>query len=233
MPDQTREEIHLKNYRGLIRQMVGEQPAPSSAPRPLPQFPSVYYDGTNDRPAFNNWLRTLLLYFRASMMCGEENDDVRVSTAAKYLKGIARDWFFTTVAAPGSSVPYKFEEVVIGVAQVFLASRYVRLMPQPPKYTPRTTTRAFYFQLQHWYEMEITTGTENQRDSRIEDAFHLRMREAMLEMYPTESVLIEHWAVNLDPGSVEKMLDVTQCMLVLFEENKQQAQERSKEGRRR
>lgn len=152
--------IHLKNYRDLIRRMVGEQPVQSFAPRSSPLPPSVYYDGANDRPAFDNWLRTLLLYFRAFMMCGEEHDDLRVTTAARYLEGIAKDWFFVRVTAPGSSIPYKFEEVVIEMAQVFLALGSPMWPGRLPRYIPGTTARAFYFQIRHQYEMDPTFGTE-------------------------------------------------------------------------
>jgi len=224
MPDEPKAAIHLEKYRGLIRHMVGEQPVHSSAPRPFPQLPSVYYDGTNDIPAFNNWLHTLLLYFRTSMMCGEENDDLRVSTAAKCLKGMARDWFFARVAAPGFSIPYKFEGVVVEMARVFLASRPWQVLPGRPKYTPRTTARAFYFQIQHWYEMGVATG-EEQGDSHIEKAFLLGMREAMLEVNPAEGEFIKDWFRVYDRSSVESMLTQTQNMLATLEARKYEAEE--------
>ena len=233
MSDESEATIDLENYRGLIRRMVDLEPNYIHLPRPFPQPPSVYYDGTNDRLAFDNWLHTLLLYFHASMLCGGYYDGVRVSTAANCLTGIARDWFFARVAAPKSSIPYQFEEVVIEMIQVFLALGSRLHPPGPPKYTPGTTARAFYFQLQHWYEMEKTTGTEEQRDSYIEDPFLVGMREAMLEMYSTEGKFIGDWFMTCDMSSVERMLKQTQRMLVVLEERKHEAQEGSQGGRRR
>jgi hypothetical protein len=103
MPDDPKLSIPLKFHRDLIRSMVSGPLERSTAPKLSLQPPSVYFDGTDNKAAFENWLRTLLLYFRVSLMCGEDYDDVRVTTAAIHLKGIARDWFFARVAAPGSS----------------------------------------------------------------------------------------------------------------------------------
>ena len=189
MPDDSKLSISLKYYRDLIRSMVAEQPVPRpTALKPFPQPPSVYFDGTNNRVAFENWLYTLLLYFRASMACGEEYDDIRVTTAARYLKGVARDWFFARVAAPGSSIPYKFEEVVIEMAQVFVTLR----SSTPPKYISGTTPAAFHFQFEHWFETTIG-GSKELRDFYIQNHFLQGMREAMWEMYPLGDKLIRDW----------------------------------------
>ena len=208
MSSDSRIAIHLKNYRDIIRQMVGEQPIHSNAPRPFPQFPTVYYDGINDSLAFDNWLRTLLLYFRASVMCGEENDDFRVTTAARCLKGIARDWFFARVVVPGSSIPYRFEEVIIGLAQVFLTFDCLGW----PRYIPGTTARAFHFQLQHWHEMNNTT-TEEQRDLAVQQLFILGMREVTLELYLEQGESIRNWWGGCDTSSTERMLTHAQRTL--------------------
>jgi len=229
------ESVHLKNYRDLIRRMVNEQPDTISTPpdvlRPSPQHPSTYYDGTNDRAAFDRWLRALLLYFRASMMCGEVYDDLRVTTAAGYLEGIARDWFFARVAAPGSSVPYKFEEVVIGMVRVFVTFESPG-WSSPPNYTPGTTARAFHFQLQYWNETNNPTPTEAQGDALIRHTFLQWMRKAMLEMYPGEDRFITGWYTECDRDSKEIMLDQTQSTLDWLREKKQEDQER-KDGRDR
>jgi len=212
----------IKSYHDLIRRMVGEQSVQSSAPRPFPQFPSMYYDGANDKLAFNNWLRTLLLYFRASMMCGEEHDDLRVTTAASYLKGIARDWFFARVAAPGSSIPYNFEEVIIEMVQVFLAPGSFLWPGRLPKYVPGTSARAFYFQIQHQYEIDATFGTGEQRDSFIQHSFLQGIREGIMEMNSAEGESIVNWYVASDTRSKEAMVDRVQRMFDALEQTRQE-----------
>lgn len=226
MPDDDPKlPIPLKYHRDLIRSVVGNQPVRSAASRPLlQQPPSVYFDGTDDSAAFENWLRTLLLYFRASMMCGEEYDDIRVTTAARCLKGIARDWFFARVAAPGSSIPYKFEEVVIEMGQVFVTFA----LPKPPKYIPGTTPAAFYFQFEHWHE--VTNGwTKEQGGFYVQDRFLVGMREAMLEMYPSEGGLIGDWfSLIYGDNSIPKkaLLGHTRIALYRLEERKNQGPQR-------
>ena len=225
MPDDSKLSIPLKFYRDLIRSMVAEQPVPrSTAAKPFPQPPSVYFDGTNNRVAFENWLYTLLLYFRASMMCGEEYDDIRVTTAARYLKGVARDWFFARVAAPGSSIPYKFEEVVIEMVQVFVKLR----SPAPPKYIPGTTPASFHFQLEHWYQM-ANGGAKEQRDFYVQKHFLLGMREAMREMYPWGDELIRKWLylfkIRYGDDEIPKEVLFAQTWSVLYELEKQKNQE--------
>lgn len=229
MSNKSEESIHLENYRNLIRRMVGElQFVYATAPRPFPQLPSVYYDGTNDKLAFDNWLRTFLLYFRASMMCGEEYDDFRVTTAAESLKGVARDWFFARVAKPGSSIPYKFEEVVIEMARVFIAFGSPPRSTSLPKYIPGTTARAFYFQLQYYYETDNPTATEEQGGPYIRRLFLMVVRKAMMEMNPEDQdeVIIGDWFVDcINTSSQEALLDQTQHTLDKLERRKQGAQD--------
>jgi len=224
------EPIYFKNYRDLIRRMVGGSPGYHDPPWPTPPHPSIYYDGTNDRAAFDRWLHTLLLYFRASDMLGGSNDDFRVSAAAGYLEGVARDWFFVRVAAPGSSIPYKFEEVVIEMARVFVTFG-TQFLSSPPKYVPGTTARAFWFQLQHWKEMDDPTATKEQRDPFIRDSFVQGMYEAMLEMDPGEH--IERWydlVVADGECSEETMLNRTQYTLDKLKRKREEAQEKQREG---
>ena len=218
MSDDSKPPIPLKYYRDLIRNMVGTRIASAYYLKPLPL---VYFDGTDDRVAFENWLYALLLYFRVSMMCEEPYDDVRVTTAAGYMKGVAKDWFFARVATPGSSIPYKFEEVVIEMAQVFITFG----PSAPPKYIPGTTPAAFHFQLEHWYEMTVG-GSKKRRDFRVKNQFLLGMREAMQEMHPSESELIGDWFDTSydDDDAIPKevLLGRTRRVLDRLEERKNQ-----------
>lgn len=67
------------------------------------------------------------------MMCGEEHGGLGVTTVVRYLKGTAGDQFFARVAVPGSSIPYKFEELAIEMAPVFLTFESVWWSTDPPK----------------------------------------------------------------------------------------------------